>query len=329
MSPPNVSVEEVLESRYEQLLNWGRLLTRGDAGMAQEIVHDLCVYLALTEPDFGTIANLDGYLYTSLRHTYLSRIERSAREATCVVSVEDYDSIHFALAAQTSGMTLEVQNDLRQICGYSVWRKDFSKSFSYFILHFFHGYFPREIAEIACLPIPAIYNKLKVARTELRDYLANPKVVPISGREAPPAPAHSRTTASSMELFRELRETILRARRAKCLPEEEVLSHYRAARPSPISVIRLAQLPVGPPPPEGTHTLTHHTSLSDGRWLELTIVFDGLGMESEVTYSDPAVAIAIEDDTEEEALCQSIVNMMEYRHDISIVSSKTRSSAHE
>jgi len=415
MLPRPVAVEEVLESHYEQLLKWAHLLTRGETVTAQEIVHDLCLYLSLTKPDFSYIVNLDGYLYTSLRHTYLSRLERSAREAMHIVSVEDYDSVHFAFAALPAHIPLDTQNDLRRICGYAVWRKDSSKSFSYFVLHFFHGYFPREIAKIACLPIAAIYNKLKAARTELKANLSGSKVIHMAQRDTPPPPKQSHSVVSSPDLFRELRESVLRARRMECLPEDELLSHYRVTpsqpipaallshivscerclglidrhfrqptlrdrdaldgfdrglnmksmadeasatrdsasmfssmqrrreriyehRPETLSIavngrivafhdvhgeqctltariedhhaaqfvevfsrqnIRLALLSVGEPPPTGLHTVRHRTDLSDGRWMDLILLFDGLGLETQVIYSDPALTTLVEEDVAE------------------------------
>jgi hypothetical protein len=91
-----------------------------------------------------------------LRHIYLSGLARSSREAQHFISVAEFDAFDFALAANQPGDPLQRQNDLRRICGYAVWRKEFSKSASYFIFHFFHGYSRREIAEIA-RPIAAIY----------------------------------------------------------------------------------------------------------------------------------------------------------------------------
>ncbi len=156
-----------LASRYSQLLHWGAVLARGDTGKAEEIVQELCLYFTLTQPDLTSVANLDGYLYTSLRHIYLSGLARSSREALHFVSVAEFDSFESALTGNSAGDPLQTQNDLRRICGYAVWRKESSKSASYFILHFFHGYGRREIAELACLPISAIYNKLKIARSEV------------------------------------------------------------------------------------------------------------------------------------------------------------------
>ena len=57
---------------------------------------------------------------------------------------------------------MDRQNELRRICNYAVWRKESSKSASYFLLLFFHGYTRREVAALALLPIAAIHNKLKV-----------------------------------------------------------------------------------------------------------------------------------------------------------------------
>jgi DNA-directed RNA polymerase specialized sigma24 family protein len=228
------SADEVLESRYDQLLRWGAVLTRGDTGVAREIVHDLCLYLILTKADFNGIANLDGYLYTSLRHIYLSHVTRASRQALRFVSVADFDSIQFVIANNDRGDSVAVQNELRAICSYAVWRKDASKSFSYFVLHFFHGYFPREIADIAGLPVSAIYNKLKSARTELKAHLSASERLRLIKSDTAPTPYQTPVLVSTAGLFQEIRETILQARRGLCLPEEVLLSHYISHKPSPV-----------------------------------------------------------------------------------------------
>ena len=92
-----VSIEQLLASRYSQLLHWGVVLTRGDSGKAEEIVQELCLYFTLSQPDLANVANLDGYLYTSLRHIYLSGLARASREAQHFVSVAEFDSFESAL----------------------------------------------------------------------------------------------------------------------------------------------------------------------------------------------------------------------------------------
>lgn len=405
--------EKVLENYYDRFLKWGSLLTRGDAGKAEEIVQDLCLHLTLTKPDLSGIANLDGYLYTCLRHLYLSALARSSREVLQFVGTAEFDSAEFALAAHSSGDLLEKQNDLLRICRYSVWRKEHSKSFSYFILHFFHGYFRQEIADLARLPISAIYNKLKQARDEIKLYLEEPKKLHIAHRDLPPEADSLWRPVSSPELFKTLREIILAARASECLAEEKLLEYYSDAtlKPIPCSLlshivscekclsiidrhfrrptlsdrepldgsgsastdkaetaanmsrkallgslrkrreriyehcprmlsiavngkivalhdvqgqrsilsaridrpedaqfievfseqdVRLAFLPIGNLPPEGPHLQTQRIALSNDRWLELNLAFDGMGLNSEVAYFDPALGLEAPEEESEE-----------------------------
>jgi hypothetical protein len=63
--------------------------------------------------------------------------------------------------------------------------------------------------------------------------------------------------------------------------------------------VRLAMVPIEEHPPEGPHIYTQRVALSDDRWLQLTLSFDGLGLHSEVTYTDPALAAAMIEDEEE------------------------------
>jgi DNA-directed RNA polymerase specialized sigma24 family protein len=412
-------VDQLLATRYSQLLQWGSVLTRGDAGKTEEIVQELCLYFALTQPDLTRVVNLNGYLYTSLRHIYLSGLARASREALHFVSMAEFDSFDSALAGSPAGDPLQKQNDLRRICGYAVWRKESSKSAGYFILHFFHGYERREIAELACLPISAIYNKLKIARSEVMSYLEAPGKLRVVNRDLPPQPTVSWSLLAAAELFSELRNTILQARLSNCLDEEQLLAHYRAASPTPISCsllahmvscerclslvdrhfrrptlrdrepldcfgassdgagsgmdgpsdgnqnaqkamqavrrrwgkmrehrprtlsiavnghviafhdvraehsklsaridppesarfvevfseqdVRFALLSIGDLPPEGSPVRTQRVELSDDRWLELSLSFDGLGLNGQVAYFDPALATQAVDEDEEES----------------------------
>lgn len=411
-------VDQILAGRYSELSRWGMVLTRGDAGKTEDIVQELCLYFTLTKPDLTTVVNLDGYLYTSLRHIYLSGLARSSREALHFVSIAEFDNFESALAADPSGDTLEKQNDLRCICNYTVWRKQSSKTASYFILHFFHGYARREIAELACLPLSAIYNKLKVARSEVISHLETTDKLRIVNRETPPKAILAWNLLSPAELFNELRSTILHARVGDCLDEEQLLAHYWATRATPISCsllshvvscerclsvidrhflrptlkdrepldcmdtsgdgsnasannasnaslkvkddlsgvrrrwgrvhehrprtlsiavnghvvafhdvigehsklsariehptdadfievfseqdVRFALLSIGELPPGGAPVRIHRVELSDDRWLELSLTFDGQGLQGQVAYFDPAfAAVAMEEEPEE------------------------------
>ena len=405
------SPEALLESYYSQLVQWGILITRGDEAMAREIVHDLCLHFTLAQPNLDHVENLDGYLYTSLRHLYLSVLEKASREATRLITVDGYDSIHFTPRSGSPETLLQTQNDLRRICSYEVWRKETSKSASYLTLLFFHGYSRGEIASLACVPLAAIYNKLKIAREELKAHLNQAHSLKIIRGDAPPVPALQVIVVPFAEFFDEIRTNILSARSTDCLPAEDLLGHYLPAEPRPISCsllshivscercltlldrhfqwptlsdreppvdvagpkqrsndasnnyqllmrsvrwrrervfehrpealsiavngaitafhdirgerstltsrianpdtahfievfseqhIRLAMLPVGEMPPIGPHAQTQRVALSDHRWLELALRFDGLGLQSEVTYVDPTLATAAASSAAEE-----------------------------
>jgi DNA-directed RNA polymerase specialized sigma24 family protein len=422
VSEVSTPVDQLLASHYGQLLQWGSVLTRGDAGKTEEIVQELCLYFTLTQPDLTSVVNLDGYLYTSLRHIYLSSLARSSREALRFVSMAEFDSFDSALKNNSAADPLQTQNDLRRICSYTVWRKEFSKSASYFILHFFHGYTRREIAEMACLPIAAIYNKLKVARSEVTSYLEEPGKLRIVNRDLPPQPRLAWSLLSAPELFNELRKSILQARTNGCL-EQQLLAHYRAAAPKPLSCcllahivscerclsivdrhfrrptlqdrepldcfgssgdgsnsgsdgssgtsqkaqkemlavlrrwdnvrehrprtlsiavnghiiafhdvlaehsklsarienpeavdfvevfseqdVRFALLSIGELPPGGAPVRTERVELSDDRWLELSLAFDGQGLNGQVAYFDPALASVVVEEEREEPAAQA------------------------
>ena len=64
----------------------------------------------------------------------------------------------------------------------------------------------------------------------------------------------------------------------------------------------LALLPVEELPPSGSSVKSQRVELSDDRWLELVLTFDGLGLNSEVSYSDPALAVDLAKEEEEATL---------------------------
>jgi DNA-directed RNA polymerase specialized sigma24 family protein len=416
-TPPN-RPDKLLEQYYDRLQEWALLLTRGDVGKAQDIVHELCLHLTLSSPDLSNVRNLDGYLYTCLRHIYLSDIARCAREAVQSIGLGDFDSIQIVFRPQASGDSIQQQNDLRRICSYVIWRKSQAKSAAYFILRFLHGYYRSEIATIAGVSLSTIDPKLNKVRSEVHLHLAHPGKLQFANRDLPPNPVMHWTPISSLALFKELRDSILAARQGECLTEEDLLYHYRIPiaepvscsllshivscerclslidahfqrptlidrepldgfgsssdpscreprkgrgvtresmlrsvrrhgseifehRPKTLSIavdgrtlafhevqsernklsarierpesgsfvevfseqgLRLALLSLFELPPDGPHEQSQRISLSEGRWLELCLTFDGLGLNCEVLYFDPVLAMSEQDDDAAESM---------------------------
>jgi DNA-directed RNA polymerase specialized sigma24 family protein len=53
--------EDVFLARYGRLRAWALRLTEGDAGRAEDLVHDAFVQFTFTRPDLGRVRNLDGF----------------------------------------------------------------------------------------------------------------------------------------------------------------------------------------------------------------------------------------------------------------------------
>ena len=140
--------EDVFLARYGRLRAWALRLTEGDAGRAEDLVHDAFVQFTFTRPDLGRVHNLDGYLYRMLRNLNVSQMRRARRRREDAPAVVEYDSAEFGLRATDPRELVRVQDDLRQVCRYACLRKETSKAGSVLILRFIHGYYPTEIARL-------------------------------------------------------------------------------------------------------------------------------------------------------------------------------------
>src|SRR3569832_1118239 len=163
-----LSHEEVFLARYGHLRAWALRLTGGDAGRAEDLVHDAFVQFTLARPDLARVQNLDGYLYQMLRNLNISQMRRANRRRGDEPAVFEYDSAEFVLRAADPRDLIRVQDDLRQVCHYACVRKDSSKANSDLILRFMLGYYPAEIALFSCTTRGAVEERLRVARNEAR-----------------------------------------------------------------------------------------------------------------------------------------------------------------
>ena len=238
---PLDSIERILSRYFPQLVEWARILARGDDTAAEEAVQDLCLHLTVAQPDLSRVQNLDNYLFMCLRNMYLSSLGRVSRERLRVLHVEDYDAVG-VVADRGRLDAVDVQNDLIRIAQYVTSRKYASKSASHFILHFFHGYRRSDVALLARLPIAAVYNGLKDVRGELRGHLAACETIRIVPRSTVPERQLLRAAIPSALLLKHLRSTILDADRSNCLAEKELIDAYERPGASPVECRELAHL---------------------------------------------------------------------------------------
>jgi RNA polymerase sigma factor (sigma-70 family) len=177
--PHSASHEDAFADRYARLLAWAKRLTEGDRLAAEDLVHDAFVNFTLSRPKLDAIQNLDGYLFTSLRHLHLANVRRGRRRADSQLPLIEYDSALDALGAQWAGRAHE---ELTTICHYACLRRQSSKAASVLILRFFHGYALAEIARVLRLAPRAVDTLLSVARREVRAWMDNPRPLRSVGR---------------------------------------------------------------------------------------------------------------------------------------------------
>jgi DNA-directed RNA polymerase specialized sigma24 family protein len=238
---PANSVERVLCRYYDRLVEWSRILTRGDEAVAEEIIQDLCLHLIVAQPDLSAVRDLEAYLFICLRNMYTSSLVKVSRERLRVIHVEDYDSVDSAVSSVPSD-DVDVQNELLRVCAYAVWRKYSSKSAGHFILHFLLGYRRNDVARLVRLPIAAIYNKVKEFRSELREHLSSAGRVRVLSSNASPDPRLLATQVATETLFGEIRSLVFDKEGSGCPPESELLEPYRRSGAAPVSCSELAHL---------------------------------------------------------------------------------------
>jgi len=236
------SHEELFLERYEQLLGWALRLTDHDPQRAEDLVHDTFVQFVLDRRDIGTISNLESYLYGMLRNTQLSHARRAAHDPHRHLALAEYDSAELGWRALDPTGRLQAQSELRLICRYACARSRTSKAGSVFILRFFHGYYPSEIALILQTTTAAIARWLQIARSEAKLYIADPQALNFicESLEARAASSHSFEESApadlrpsvepehSLDFIRALAAAIFSSRSGDCLTRDQLRRLYCA-----------------------------------------------------------------------------------------------------
>ena len=221
--------EDVFLARYGRLRAWALRLTEGDAGRAEDLVHDAFVQFTFTRPDLGRVRNLDGYLYQMLRNLNVSQMRRARRRREDAPAVVEYDSAEFALRATDPRELVRVQDDLRQVCRYACLRKETSKAGSVLILRFMHGYYPDEIARLMRSSREAVEERLRVARSEAAQILRDPASLRFMHKAGARAESHAAPQGfaqSPDELLGALRLSVFESRRGPGPPTELLADPY-------------------------------------------------------------------------------------------------------
>jgi RNA polymerase sigma factor (sigma-70 family) len=223
--------EDLFLERYDRLFKWAMHLAGNNRQAAEDLLQDAFVQFTFSRPDISSIHNLDAYIYGILRHLHLSQIRQAANRQWQQFSLLECDSAEIGLRSGDTLNDLQVKDELRGICEYACIRKDTSKAASVLILRFFHGYYPREIADVLSNSIQTVKVWLHTARAEAKVYLHDPNKLAFLKTEKKLKKKNFDTTKSKIaaaDILGELRRTIFDAGGGVCLPEKRLHELYTA-----------------------------------------------------------------------------------------------------
>jgi RNA polymerase sigma factor (sigma-70 family) len=198
-----VTHEDVFIARYHALVLTALRITDGDRAEAEDLVHEAFMRFTLVQPPLDEVQHLDAYLSRMLRNMYTSRIRRRQRASETSLSILDYDSLDIGFHAIDASRQLEVCETLRAACEYGCLRKRSSKTGGVFLLRFFHGYLPSEIASLTRLSSAIVDALVFRARREVKGYIEHPEQLAFIGG-ADPIKAGAKPRTSSIAVDEEL-----------------------------------------------------------------------------------------------------------------------------
>lgn len=220
------SLHAIFETRYAWLLRWALHFTENDRAAAEDLVQETFVRLLHTWDTLTDLDDLEPLLYSYLRYAHLSERRRGRSHAFQHLSSADFDTLAISLRSSSTFNQIEVQNEIREILSFLLWRRRTARFASMFLLRFFHAYFPEEIAAICITKRFGVDLGLQQARRELRAHLANPRQIQVLGRPAPHEQKALNMAIPADEFEEELRKNIFTSRRELCPPSEELERCY-------------------------------------------------------------------------------------------------------
>ena len=236
------SPEGVFASKYEWLLRWAMHFSQNDRTVAEDLIQETFLKLLTSWKTVKDLDNVEPLLYTYLKYSYLTELRRNQSYSLQSLSALDFDSLPAHLWTAGLSDQIELQDQLRRIVAFLLWRKSSAKFANVFLLRFFHGYFPEEIMHICMITRHAVDLSLSHARGEIKAYLADPNRIQVLHQTPPPEAVLPDAPVSPHQFVDEMRGLILSARTEACLPFVELQKLYRSELPKPIDIGLLAHI---------------------------------------------------------------------------------------
>ena len=221
------ALETMFTAKYAWLLRWALHFAQNDPAAAEDLVQDTFVRILLLKDPLCDPENIEPLLYTHLKYAYLTERRKCRNHAFQTLAAADFDTLSISLRTSASFDQIEVQNDLRKILLFLLWRRRVAKFANIFLLRFFHEFSHEEVAALCLVSRHAVDLGLARAREELKSYLANPQQIRVLGRGNAPEfkPLHS--AAASDRFAIEMMEEIFGSPCGTCPDIDRLQRLYR------------------------------------------------------------------------------------------------------
>jgi len=290
--------EHMFAAKYSWLLRWALQFTENDREAAEDLVQETFVRVLLTWDTLHSLHDLEPLLYSYLKYAHLSERRRKSRYPLQSLMAADADTLAASLRSSTLFDQIEVQSELRSILSYLLWRRHTAKFASIFLLRFFHGYYPEQIASIILATRHSVDLSLRQARSELKAHLLESRRGEAPARSSSEGLAFRDAPVPREEFADELRREIFASPRGLCPSGAELTRHYSSLNSRSVDSDLLAHIVVckpcltavtslaGMPPPEARSTEDSFSSAPrDSAYRGATTDDDRATIEA--TYRDP------------------------------------------
>jgi len=214
---------------------------RNDYAFAQDLVQETFLRILSARKTLTDLDNIEPLLYTHLRYAYLTERRRGRDCSFQPLAVAHLEALPVGLPPSSDLDQLEIQNELRWVLAYLSWRRRTAKFASIFLLRFFHGFMPEEIAVICLVTRRAVDLGLLRTREELRGTQANHADLPALRRGSPHL-ILSNIAFSSENFASELLATLFNSVYDTCPEDTEWERRYGGTHQRPLNADTLAHL---------------------------------------------------------------------------------------
>jgi RNA polymerase sigma factor (sigma-70 family) len=231
--------EELFLERYDRLFSWAMGMTNQHRASAEDLVQDAFIQFTRSRTSVSTIANVDGYLRRMLHYMNLARISWHTERMS---SIADYDSFNVGWITIDPNRRIQAREQLIEICRYACMRKQTSRAGGVLILRFFYDYMPSEIAKLLCRTQHCVVEWQRLARSEVRLYLDDPRRFKFVDSQGCYAKMSTNFWCNDGDLISELWRMIFNSRQGNCISAEQLRQIYECGATAMLTTANFAHI---------------------------------------------------------------------------------------